>query len=642
MQLQNVTKVANLLPLLESSLQKPVDVGNGSLAVSINQEGRICSINRPHHEHGYMTLASVEQFPNDKFYDTPFVRNYRRQLAVSSTGFGFCPFGFSKKPTVYLQDGKFPTYKYEDSGVEVCSTFFVEKTNGVDVLIQQLELENKGENDSLLPIEFSGQLSLNRSSYGQLTEGGPIPIPPVENNLSIEGNKIVLQNVNLGARAEILVFEQSKPFILNADKKSADHSLEINQTFEVELQGNEKKIVTAIYVVGDDAERQLLGEGLTIKQNQTIQEELARPIDWKEFVINRNIDYIVNCCAVPIGEESYCIITDHQLLPLAWNRDAYYMMQLLFASLDYRGGEELQQKVQAIIKGHLIWMFEKAGRPDGYWGRAYLTNGYSKDQIFQLDQQCYPVLELCDYYHKFKDRAIVERVLPTVKEVFTMLMEHKSETHWLFKTAETPADDEVEYPYHFSSQIIVWKMLKELDKLNKDLHLFEENLGEMAKHVKKDCLTYFTYNKDGKELFAYLTDLNGGYQIYHDANDLPTVFAPIWGFCDRSDLKWLSTMEFAFSKENKGGYYAGAYEGLGSVHTPHKWPLGDGQELLYASLINHKEKKEYVMNKLRETVQWDGMYSEAVYEETGEVASRHWFSWPGAFISYVFLFLEKN
>ncbi len=39
------------------------------------------------------------------------------------------------------------------------------------------------------------------------------------------------------------------------------------------------------------------------------------------FVILRNIDYLVGCCTLPIGPGSVCIITDHQCLPLGWNRD---------------------------------------------------------------------------------------------------------------------------------------------------------------------------------------------------------------------------------------------------------------------------------------------------------------------------------
>lgn len=146
-------------------------------------------------------------------------------------------------------------------------------------------------------------------------------------------------------------------------------------------------------------------------------------------------------------------------------------------------------------------------------------------------------------------------------------------------------------------------------------------------------LSAFTADRDGRQIFAYLTDLHGRYQFYHDANDLPTILTPLWGFCEKTDPRWLETLRFAFTPENEGGYYSGRYEGLGFVHTPHKWPLGDGQELLFAWLTEDDELRQRVLNKLRETCTWDGMFNEAVDENTGVVLSRHWFSWPGAFIA---------
>jgi meiotically up-regulated gene 157 (Mug157) protein len=136
--------------------------------------------------------------------------------------------------------------------------------------------------------------------------------------------------------------------------------------------------------------------------------------------------------------------------------------------------------------------------------------------------------------------------------------------------------------------------------------------------------------------------LKGNYQLYHDANDLPTVYAPLWGFCERKDERWIHTMEFAFSPENKGGFYPGEFGGLGSVHTPHAWPLGDGQELLFSCLVGDSTRQDQVLCKLKQVVQWDGLFPEAIHEERGTIESRHWFSWPGAFISCVLLYLKEE
>jgi hypothetical protein len=191
------------------------------------------------------------------------------------------------------------------------------------------------------------------------------------------------------------------------------------------------------------------------------------------FIVQRNIDYLLSCCAVPVTDEHVCAITDHQLLPLAWNRDVYYMIQLLFVAeqqterlVEACWQAAWREKVQRVIRGHLLWTFETAQRPHRYWGRAYLTTGYCKNDVFQLDQQCYPLLELCDYFTRYRDEHLVSRVSSQVNEILDMLMEYKDEHTWLFKTGETPADDAVAYPYHFSSQVLVWWTLKHLASLN--------------------------------------------------------------------------------------------------------------------------------------------------------------------------------
>ena len=96
-------------------------------------------------------------------------------------------------------------------------------------------------------------------------------------------------------------------------------------------------------------------------------------------------------------------------------------------------------------------------------------------------------------------------------------------------------------------------------------------------------------------------------------------------------------MDFAFSPANAGGYYAGRYGGLGSVHTPAPWPLGDVQELAYARLIGDADRERRVIGRLLATAQWDGALPEAYEAESGAVASRHWFAWPGAALALLLM-----
>lgn len=652
--------------VLHGRNEKPLDTGCGRLSASIGSDGLVRSVNSYHPEQGFVTLAPIEQFPNDKFYDSQFVRQYRRRLVnvpeerKDLYGFGIQPEGDILKKAIHFVGSSAPLLVYQVDEMEVRSLFLAVDENENGYLINRVEVINTSDKNAVFRFIVGGTFSLNRCSYGQLTEAGPIPIPSLENRVNVKQNHISIENPNLSANADLFLFNGDKPMVLQSFESNESEPVIYQHRDELLLHAGESRTINMVYTITPSIadkpslESQNVAD-LTAKAMQSMpgwnKLEPSDSCDQNaaEFIIARNIDYILSCCSVAVEDEYVCVITDHQLLPLAWNRDAYYMMQLLLESekrsesiYEESHRDEWKNKVQRIVKGHLLWMFEKAERPHRYWGRAYLTNGFCKDNVFQLDQQCYPLLELCDYYRQFGDTETVERVKPIVKNVLDMLMEYKHEQKWLFKTGETPADDKVDYPYHFSSQVLVWHTFNELAKLNDRLSIFEADLAKWADRVRKDCLDVFTFNRNGKELFAYLSDLKGNYQTYHDANDLPTIYAPLWGFCDLEDKRWLNTMSFAFSENNKGGFYTGKFGGLGSIHTPHPWPLGDAQELLFSHLTGDSVRLQKVYNKLMQIVQWDGLFSEAIHEDNGKVESRYWFSWPGAFISTVLLYLKEK
>ena len=120
-----------------------------------------------------------------------------------------------------------------------------------------------------------------------------------------------------------------------------------------------------------------------------------------DLVIRRGLSYGL-MLAVPVGE-TCCILTDHMLLPLSWNRDAYYVASALL-----RWRAELAD----VVRRHLLWMFEVAERREGAWGRCYLANGRIKDAAFQLDQQLFPLLELVEYVQHTGDTVTWERLRP--------------------------------------------------------------------------------------------------------------------------------------------------------------------------------------------------------------------------------------
>jgi uncharacterized protein len=309
-------------------------------------------------------------------------------------------------------------------------------------------------------------------------------------------------------------------------------------------------------------------------------------------------------------------------------------------------------RIQHVARGHLEWVFRIAQRPHGFWHRSYLATGVPKDRsIFQLDQQCYPILELCDFLDQFPSEAnfvrsiVTEKVIPSV---LTVLERHQDPSTGLYSTEETPGDDAVEHPFHFSSHILLWHTISRLAKTLSSLNFSSDflnptDLEQKAERIKKSVLQHFVARNPttGTTMFAYLTDGAGTHTFYHDANDLPTLFIPDWNFAAPKSSEyalWARTMNYGLSPSNTEGFFPeGPYHGLGSVHTRGPWPLGFAQEFIYANLISDVAAAKGAWRRIQGSMFMDGLFSEAVNAETGECISKAWFSWPGSVIGSALL-----
>jgi len=265
------------------------------------------------------------------------------------------------------------------------------------------------------------------------------------------------------------------------------------------------------------------------------------------------------------------------------------------------------------VDGFVRWLFEVAERPDGAWPRASLASGQAKDVAFQLDQQLYPPLLVADHARLTGDRALLERYGDACRATLDYILGRRAR-FGLVPTAETPADDPSRQPYHFSSHVLLW-------------HVLTAFSHPAAADTRAATLEHFAV--DGRFAYAVSGPHARGARHYHDANDLPTVFAPGWGFCDAADPLWRATIDFAWSEANEG-YFRGPFGGLGSLHTPRPWTLGDLQEIVVARVTADRDRERRARERLAQVETWDGMLAEAYDEATGAVAARHWFAWPAA------------
>jgi uncharacterized protein len=630
---------------------KPLDFGNGRVTGSVNDQGRLVTLNAVHTGQGYVSLSCLPPFPEERWYDTDYVRRYRARLAAPDLpGFGFTFGEAVRHPTsCALIAGTLPLVRLVPApGIEVELISFAPYGDGVApaTAVQICTLTNRQEQLIDLPFCWGGDLSLGRSSYAQLTEGGPLPRPADDYHLVEKEDGLILENRGPGWAVAVLGLP---PGTLHHEQRGGQ--VKVQWTGVLSLAPGVPLRLLLRFGCGataaaarQEAEKLEAGAGhelleQTARKWQRVGElaAAAHPPDvaWHAA---RAISYVLGCCAAPVtaaGAETTCLITDHQLLPLGWTRDAYYQAQALIRLRRHAAaqGATLASELDGLLRRHLLWLFEVAERPAGYWGRAYLTNGRCKDKAFQLDQQCYPLLELADYYDITGDVVLLQRLQEAVRLLIEMLLDRRAPDAWLFPTSETPADDRVELPYHLSSQIVAWRTFWALARLSRVLGLPGPDLAHAAEQVRRAVYRHMVVEHRGKAVFYYLVDLEGNGRLYHDANDLPTALAPAWGFCGSDDPVWRATMAFAFSPDNQGGYYDGRHAGLGSVHTPHPWPLGAIQEMIFAEQVGDHSRRDVIWRRLSRRACWDGLFCEAYHETSGEVASRHWFAWPGAALS---------
>ncbi len=586
-------------PLDPSRGFKPLDFGYDGVTGSVDADGRLIALSTYHPKHGYVTFSAADVFPEAQRYNSDAVRAYRAGLAQLS-GFGAHFDAPVVERQAYLLEDAIPQVrlKLEGGGSVVVTTFAAE---GGAFQVWQIEGARP---------RWGGKFSLQRAAYTQLTEGGPLPPVAATNSASLGGGTLVVENPALPYAVAV----RGLPSGIYWAQESG-------QALTMDIEGQEG-VTVLVYSFGGDAHTALFMAQRLVEHDPAKLLEKQRT-HWRVLTANAPQDPLVRRglvysyeVAVPVGGMR-AILTDHMLLPLSWNRDAYYVARALL---------EWSAETADIVRRHLLWLFEITERlDDGLWGRCYTANGTIKDRAFQLDQQLYPLLELVDYVVTIGDYDIAEQLKPRIQPVLEALLARKAPEQWLFPTEETPADDPLRLPYHFSSHVLLWHTLERLGRTGFLTSAIWNPLS------RREIQAAFLTEHKGRRLFAYATDAKGTFRLYHDANDLPLALAPYWFFVLRGEPAWefwRATVNFAFSADNRSGFYPP--HSLGSQHTPAPWPLGDVQDILIARALGDPQREKQAWERLRKQASWDGALPEAANAQTGAVVSRHWFAWPNA------------
>lgn len=265
------------------------------------------------------------QFDSDRFYDSEYVRQYRQRLMdyVRSGRRGF-----GVQLTGKTSDLKFKTVAnnvivtYSAGKVQVETTISVSKEGGV---VQSTVLATKSIHTVELDYTLALNISVNRASYGQLTEGGPIPIPRLRNEFKLfEGSHSwAVINRNLDATIQGALYCDGLPVCLELmTKQNTTLEQPVSTAFHgtIQIFPGQMRTLTSTY-------RLQPGTGLANILSPLLKLEPSRDEGWEiknetmSLIIRGNLSYILGNCTIPISQNATCLITDHVALPLGWNRD---------------------------------------------------------------------------------------------------------------------------------------------------------------------------------------------------------------------------------------------------------------------------------------------------------------------------------
>lgn len=277
-----------------------------------------------------MVAEPYEQFDGTRFYDTPYVREHRarmlRSVQSGSPGFGL-HFDTEMKSLLVKQHGLGQaTIIYDTTSGHEITTSLVVRGDGRVIQCSQIK------SNISQPVEISYSMdfgvSINRASYGQLTEGGPIPIPASENRIeTVDGGRtVIVTNPHLGAylcgrlecNGETLVLGQQIPneaFIQSPAKGSFSRSF-VSEPGSITLLMATFELRPGRYVSSMQVQHGILDSG----DARAIWSSPETP---GRFIVRRNLEYILGNCAVLLSTtaNAVCILTDHVALPLGWMRD---------------------------------------------------------------------------------------------------------------------------------------------------------------------------------------------------------------------------------------------------------------------------------------------------------------------------------
>lgn len=277
-----------------------------------------------------ITASSFKQFDGSRFDDVPFVREYRalmlEMIKQNRPGFGL---DFDISPdliSIQILDSNIVLYRTKlHNDLEISIVVKVVDDTSFE---QYVEVTNRGLECTVLAYTWGFNVSMNRASYAQLTEGGPVPLPPSRNILRKSGTTtLCAYNPNLDTRLLARLNTNGQPHDVQhiEHKEACDAPLGVSVKNKISVPAGASVRFCASFLLLADTKQHTDFSGSDQFDFERIWES-AKP-RWKHnnrlttYMLSRNVDYVLANCVVPISDTLATIIADHVALPLGWNRD---------------------------------------------------------------------------------------------------------------------------------------------------------------------------------------------------------------------------------------------------------------------------------------------------------------------------------
>lgn len=243
---------------------------------------------------------------------------------------------------------------------------------------------------------------------------------------------------------------------------------------------------------------------------------------------------------------------------------------------------------------------------------------------FELDELCAPVIALARYVEETDDHSILknEAVRAGIEIILKKLASKRHPEIGLYETFLQPTDDMRTYPYLTYNNVLVWYILKKLSTLYPEY----EHLEIMAEQVKSAILQHLIQEKNGRAMFVWSSDLEGGWDIY-DEPPGSLLLLPFYGFSELEDPVWKNTTEVIRHRDYEFSFADYPIAEIGCRHAPYPWVLSIANSLLSGE--REKAKRHLMLCRFD-----NGIACESVDPVTGESRTGNAFATCAGFLAF--------